>query len=541
MVNKDNSEQSRFHKILGYINNKFSAIKSREIIYLLILFLLAICFKYIFFKIQVPIVRNDAFRYVAKALELTKGQFAPLTERHIGWPYFLALFFAVIRLDTIFEYMQLTRIISLALGILSFVPFVLITKKVLNKKHQIVAIVLFIFSYQMVVAEIMAHTEPFYIFLLLWCFYFIQKSFEDYRYLIIASAISGLIYITRINGLIVFIITLISGYLIRKKAKNFHYKYIAYATIIFLLLVTPMFYHRYVNFGSPFAYGSLANYFVDEPWLHTVCNIPAPSLIEYLRTHTIQDYAYKFIQHGALNILFIFSFFSVTVVLLPFFIMGLWHKRSDPRYIPFYVTFVIWLSSHIPSWHVFDEPRYFYPLVPLIFIFSTIGLFKFKAKMSKYGKHLIIIVVITYLISSIGVLLYYYVPDLDKKTGLNNGIELGRWIAENIEGNITTYGASDFIMMHFNDVNTLTTYPKSYKSDEKNIIIIAACGHFTEPAPALAWYKSQGVTHIVLDVDTEINRPHIRQMIEAYPERFEKLYSNLDQDPVFRAEIYKIR
>lgn len=525
------SFELKLDKALNYFEKHFTLT-------LVVLFILSLSIRLILTPYNL-VLREDAYVYLLKSLEITKGNFVPILTHAIGWPLFMSPFFYLFGSTSIFQNMIYARIISDFVGALSIFPLAYIGKKLLDKRGLISLLILFAFSSHLIISSTSALTEPLFTFLLLISVYFIIKARENQNYILVASLFGALAYYVRPNGILVLLIILLSFFLLRKEIPKFSYKYLIYIILVFFIVSAPFLYQRYTYFGSPFFYGENSKYFVDtyqQVWSN---NIPVPSLMDYLSTHTFTDYFNKFVIHGFFKIIFDYVYFGViSPLLLFFFLYGILMYFNDKKFLPLIVVFFIWIVGFTPAWDIFGTPRHLYPTIPFILIFSTAAINDIF-KNNKYRNILLSSFLIVFILFSlITPIVSWY---KSSQSPIYDGLEWGRWAAQNIKGKIAIIEGGDLIMMHLPDTKVSGVGQMDLYAPKSNLSIVRP-GYFENLSSAMEWFKEIGVTHLALD-DLNINRrPYLKEIYsgEGIPLYLTEIYSNYNTDSKWKMRIYYI-
>jgi len=525
------SFELKLDKALNYFEKHFTLT-------LVVLFILSLAIRLILTPYNL-VLREDAYVYLLKSLEITKGNFVPILTHAIGWPLFMSPFFYLFGSTSIFQNMVYARIISNFVGALSIFPLAYIGKKLLDKRSLILLLILFAFSSHLIISSTSAITGPLFTFLLLTSVYFIIKARENQNYILVASLFGALAYYVRPNGILVLLIILLSFFLLRKEIPKFSYKYLIYVILVFSIVSAPFLYQRYTYFGSPFFYGENSKYFVDtyqQVWSN---NIPVPSLMDYLRTHTFTDYFNKFVIHGFFKLIFDYVQFGViSPLLLFFFLYGILMYFNDKKFLPLIVVFFIWIVGFTPAWDIFGTPRHLYPTIPFILIFSTAAINDIF-KNNRYRNILLSSFLTVFILFSLITPIRSWYKS--SQSPVYDGLEWGRWAAQNIKGKIAIIEGGDLIMMHLPDTKVGGVGQLDLYAPKSNLSVVRP-GYFENLSSAMEWFKEIGVTHLALD-DININRrPYLKEIYsgEGIPLYLTEIYSNYNTDSKWKMRIYYI-
>lgn len=525
------SFELKLNKAFDYIENHLSST-------LVVLFILSLAIR-LSLTPHDMVLRKDAYIYLVKSLEITKGNFVPILTRAIGWPLFMSPLFYLFGNTSIFQNMSYARIISDFVGSLSIFPLAYIGKKLLDKKSQIFLLILFAFSSHLVISSTSAMSEPLFTFLLLVSVCFIIKAKENQNYILMASLFGAFAYYVRFNGIFALLIILVSFFLLRKQIPKFSYKYIIYIIVIFFVVSAPVLYQRYTYFDSPVFYGENSKYFVDTYQQVWSANVPVPSLMDYLSTHTFTDYFNKFVIRGFFKVIFDYVYFTISPLLLFFFLYGVVRHFNDEKFVPLTVVFLVWVIGFTPAYHIFGTSRHLYSTIPFILIFSTVAINEIF-KNNKYRNILLSLFLIVFILFSLK-------TSIDYRYGLpqssvQDGLEWGEWTAQNIKGKIAIINGNDLIMMHL--PGTLVSgigQSGLYVAPGSNLSVVRP-GYFENLSSAMEWFKETGVTHLALDDENIDGRPYLKEIYseEEIPSYLTEVYSNYNTDSKWKMRIYYI-
>ncbi len=141
------------------------------------------------------------------------------------------------------------RIISILISSGSSIIVFLIARQYVEKKYALLASAFFILEPNLIENSTYAITEPLFILLGLISFYFVINKNE--RYLLLSFLFAGLAFETRLNGIVLFLLTLlVAAY--RLKPKTRLIKTIIIGTIIFLAVSFPYVYSDISLHKTPF-------------------------------------------------------------------------------------------------------------------------------------------------------------------------------------------------------------------------------------------------------------------------------------------------
>ena len=516
------------------MKNFYSFIEKQFYFTVIILFFMTLGIR-LFLTPYHQVLREDAYIYVMKGIEISRGNFTPSLTHAIGLSFFLAPFFKLFGSDSIFQNMLYARIISVIVGSLSIFPLALICKKLLGRTKALLVLIFFCFSNELIISAYSVYTEPLFMLLLLLTVLFILKSTENRNWILASSLCGAISFSVRTNGLFFLPIILLSIFLIRKQIPSFSYFYFIYTVLIFTALISPFAYQRYVCFGSPFYYGENSKIFVDDSDKVWSSNIPIPSYKDYISQHTFADFIEKFIVRGFLKSLT--GFLNViSPFIIPFTIYGIFAFFKDKHFVPLLVLLILWHISLTPGYAVFSSSRYFIPVLPIALIFGTAAMYKISEKIS-YANTLLSGLICLFIIFSLfrPVRLWRLYQIGDEK------YEWAKWAAENLRGKLAIIEGGDLVMMHLSDTVVGGVGMMDIYAPQSGLSIVRP-GYFDDLKPAMDWLRQIGATHIALDEINIERRPYLRQLLTdsgAQP-YLKRVYSNYEELTQWKIRIYKI-
>jgi 4-amino-4-deoxy-L-arabinose transferase-like glycosyltransferase len=531
----------KYDKLLSYLENNSRRMlefcESHFTLVVILMFILSLAVNVFYTPFDI-VLREDAYFYILKAMEIASGDLTPTLTHAIGWPLLIAPFLQVFNVQSVTDAMFFARILSVLFGALSVIPLAFIAKKLLEKKTALVLLSLFVFYPILIISSTTAFTEPLFTFLFLTMILFAIKATDNKRYIFIASAIAGIAYYVRSNGIILLVILLLSFYVMRKQIPDFKKRYLLAIIAIFFLVSGPFLYDRAVEFGSPTYYGLNSKYFADSYQQAWGDNVPVIGPLEYMLTHSVVDYFDKFVIHGGLSIIKDYSFYVLSPIILFFFLYGFLRHFKDNNLKPLSILFIVWFLSFSVVYQVFDTPRHFYATIPFALIFSAFAIehiFK-EEKYKNLSLTLFTLVFVGFSVLTVNQAFYN-----DQSGNVQDGLEWGQWVSKNIEGKIVIIEGWDLIMMHLPDSKAGGIGIFNVYAPESNITILRP-GYFNNFLEAMDWFKETNVTHIVFEEDQIYRRSYMTQIYNngralSY---LNIVYSNHDTDSLWKVKVYEI-
>ena len=292
-----------------------------------------------------------------------------------GWPIFVSGFFYLFNFETVNEFMQTQKIISIVISVITIIPIYFLSRKFLDQKFSILACILFAFEPHLIQNSLLGITDPLYILLITLG---ISMNLSSNKKLIFLSfVIVGLSTNVRAEGLFVFL-AMISILIINGKKKR---KTMIFCILIFLVMVTPLAYHKYNVMEN------------DALFMRASNSITALTDLDVSNGNpnmwtSIENFP-KY---------FAWALIPTLIIFVPIGIIPIIKKRNKDSWIIFSVSIFLILPMIYAYSIPLKDVRFVFYLFPILIIISTFGM---KFILEKFSKRKIIkILFITFIIIS---------------------------------------------------------------------------------------------------------------------------------------------
>ena len=163
---------------------KTSISKKQEIILIVLVSIAGLLIRLYFFPNNTPIA-TDAIDYFAYTVALSQGNIFPdgYVINKFGWPIFLAPFFALVDNPEMIDLMNIQRIISIFISILTLIPIYYLIRYFFNKEIGLVAASLFIFNPKIIENSLLGISDPLFVFFISLSIMFIFVRNSKYYYI----------------------------------------------------------------------------------------------------------------------------------------------------------------------------------------------------------------------------------------------------------------------------------------------------------------------------------------------------------------------
>lgn len=336
---------------------KLNYIIQNPVLSLSILASMALFIRLYNFPFNVPLTL-DATMYFWYAIDLTiLGHFS--TDYNFpnnGWPTFLSVFFYLFRSDNFLDYMNLQRILTVIISVLTIIPVYLLCTKFFDRTYSLVGASLFVFEPRIIQNSLFGITEPLSIMLLTTSLCLFLSN--NYKSIYFSFGIAALFTLVRYEGILLILPFTIMFFVRFKNYKKNALRYLL-ALSIFLLVLLPMTYLRIETTGK------------DGVVSHVSA---APEYYQHIAESGDQG-TWNFLNlllRGLVNLAKYLAW-----IIIPFFVFFLPYgifrifKSRDQKEITIIITAITFL---IPAFYGYSrdlqETRYLYALFPIFAIFS---------------------------------------------------------------------------------------------------------------------------------------------------------------------------
>ncbi|MEX0656165.1 MAG: hypothetical protein WD154_01290 [Nitrosopumilaceae archaeon] len=498
---------------------------------------------------------EDVVGYVLRAISHSNGDFSQPDSKTLGWSLFLYPTFQLIHSATFLDYVNIARISSMIVSLISIYVMYVLARKFFLEKYSLVAASLFAFEPHLNYNSVQGLSEPLYILVFMLSFYFILNRNDRYVYL--SFLLAAVLWWVRWSGAVMFIVLSIIFFVNFRHLTKIFARY-GLCVAIFLIIISPMMIQRYEQYGDPLYFLITKNIFIGEYASIRAYNTQQLdySAFDYVRDNGIGKFFDRFILTGTLNIaeqLFRISF-PYLIILIPFGIIFSFRAfDQNKQFIKAnWILIIVTLSLSIVTFAVIPERRFLFFIYPFLIIFATIpiqrvteyGLSTFSFSKKQKNTFLVIVVSIAIILSGMFTL-RYEVPDKDLE---KEKMDFAKFLVNNYKGKILF---ADADLRHFSyakinmDEQNFKSYSikqKNWLSDpEKNLV------HITIYAKSMDEFisnsKISDLKYLVVNQkSTSIWYPYLEEIYEneeKYP-YLTKVFDTSSTYQIIKYRIYKI-
>jgi hypothetical protein len=455
------------------------------------------------------VLRKDAFYYMLTGMRMTFGDWVPLHQHSVGWPMVLALAFKIADVQSVFTGMVLTRALSVLVTALWVVPFYGLCRKLLDERGTVIALTALATSHWLPFIGAEAMSEPLFVFLSLCALYVLVDADRSVLRVLAGAAAGGLAYYARPDGLFMLGVALFVALLATRRQGRNAYLLLAVPLVFFAVSFFHL-YPRYLAFGSPFDYGENSKYFVESYRQVWAPNVPAPTLHEYLSTHSWQEIYRKFVTEGLFRAVRYIPHLAERGWIYLMYASVLFYGliRRDTKVLVLAslgAAYVVALSAVA---QVFDSIRHVFVLVPVVLLLAA----KMAGCMLGWLRNdrlanLATVLVVGWIL--MGVRLphnpldeAFHIPYVSD--------EWAQWSARNLYGRIAIVDGGDLIDMN-QPYQTLGGFRSLDRAEQEQVIQPFRPGLYNSLGEALVDFRKQGVTYVLVDTLNSRARPYLNE------------------------------
>ena len=271
--------------------------KRNIVLFLIIIGTISLLFKLLTVDFSLPF-RGDNMIYTLEALQYSQGDYFIPQKTNPGWPLFISSFLWLFNSDNFIDYSNLVRGLSLSIMSFTILPMYLLARKFFDQKYSLVAVILFAFEPHLNYIAGRGVSEPLFILISVLTFLFILD--KKPKFIFLSFILSGIFWWIRIEGFYLFIIISIIYLLNFRKSRNFIRNY-GICIAIFLIVVSPMFLQRDMQYGDPFYIWYGENLFAED-YSELLTSTNDSSFFSYVEEHGIFSFIDKFVIKGVSNL-----------------------------------------------------------------------------------------------------------------------------------------------------------------------------------------------------------------------------------------------
>ena len=422
--------------------------KKNIILFLIIIGIISLLFKLYTVDFSLPF-RGDNLFYTLNALQYSQGDFFIPQKTNPGWPLFISSFLSLFNSDNFVDYSNLVRTLSLSIASFTILPMYLLARKFFDEKYSLIAVILFAFEPHLNYIAGRGVSEPLFILVIVFAFLFILDKRP--KYIFLSFVLSGIFWWIRLEGFYLFLIISIIYLLTSRKSIKLIGNY-GICIVIFLIVVSPMFVQRDMQYGDPFYVWYGENLFTQD-YADLLSSPSDASFFNYIEEHGPLSFIDTFVLQGISNLSngLINISYPYLFILLPFGILfSLRAFDQNKEYIKAnWILVLTILAVLVIPFSLITDQRFLFVLLPFLLLFATIpiqrvteyGLSTWSFNQNQKNIFLIIVILLVVILSGIFVHGYdkygYGQSDTIKE---HEKMEYARFLVDNLDGRMLDGG-----------------------------------------------------------------------------------------------------
>ena len=351
---------------------------SRIIFYLILIIIISLGLKLYTVDFSIP-PHTDDLEYILNSIQYNEGDFFLSPKKHPGWSLVLAPFMAIVNSDNFLDYGSTARILSITISIITIIPMYILARRFFDEKYSLVASSLFAFEPHLNYNSGGALSEPLLILVLILSMNFILSDKTKYHY--IAFIFTGFCWWVRLEA-IYPMIAIIFIYFIAHRAKSNYLRKFFLCMIFLLIIISPLFVQRYLQFDDPFYVWYSGTILSDD--YAELLTTENKGITDFVEKHGILGLMDR-LATGLMNLfnILIRISFPYLFILIPFGILfSLRPVDQKLKNIKAnWIMIIAIISIIMIPFAIIDERRWIFPIFPFLIILSTIPI----QRITNYG------------------------------------------------------------------------------------------------------------------------------------------------------------
>ena len=475
----------------------------------------------------------DALSYFAYGFEISQtGQFPIGVELvNNGWPMLLSMFFSAFKFDNFLSYMEVERIASVIISLVTVIPVYFLCRKFFTKFISLIGAAIFLIEPRIISNSVLGITEPLYVLLGTSA---IVLFLSGKKWIYLSFGVLAIFSIVRYEGLLLLVPFSIMYFIRFKKENKKIIKFVLCAGIFFLILF-PMAMIRMDTMGKD---GFISHYSQGLKVIDRYVIQGNPEMADQFPGEENTNRIGPFISTGLSTLMINFGLIQIPIFIfftplgIVFVLRDRKWKKLNHKHGILLLCFIFCLVPILYAHgRLILEFRYYLILYPLIILICLYGLDRLQPKLIN-KKIILIPLIFGILILSIGFLEF-------NKTDLSLERESFSITSQVVSMSNVVNGDS----LHGNymtTANMINEWPNLKKPSDVKINKISPWG-YQDIEEFLMKSKEKGLDHIV--VDDMNNGPEYIQEIFTNEEKYlflEKVFDSKKVGYNYHVKIFRI-
>lgn len=509
-------------------NKEFSA--KITILFLVLIGIVGLSIRIFYFPNGVPLT-FDSLGYFFYAMDISTVGKLPenYTPINNGWPLFLSSIFSIFPSEKTQFYMDLQRITTVLISVLTLIPVYFLCKKFVSNKISIIGAGIIVFEPRLIQNSLFGIADSLYIFLVATTLLLFLDNNKKIIY--ISFAISAFATIIRSEGLFLFIAISIV-YLIRfRKNKLDLIKYIP-LLCIFLLILLPIQLYRMDIYETDGIFIRVINTAAEKIKSPEITGASTGSI-------AVENILVNFPKY------FVWDLIPIFILFIPIGVFQIFKKIEYSK-----LTIIVsTIFMVMPAMHAYSIPlqetRFFYFIYPVLCVISVLSIEKFIDKVDR--KKLLFVLILSGILLTSMVFLNFKMWDPNEE---RESFMIAKFLVKDMKGVNNYYPQDRYIEAaqipeHTDELKKYFFQEREMKKPIRdtlpNNVKVISIDKFSTLDELLINSEKIGLSHLV--IDNEDGRPNffkdIFQNEEKYPFLIKK-YDSSSQGFNYHVKIFEI-
>ena len=480
-------------------NHIFRKITNYTII-LSIIFIGTLVTKLVLFPFHLP-VNFDAISYFMYSSDIfltgkLPNEWSPVNN---GWPIFVSGFFMMINSDSVIQLMQIQKLLSTVISAMIIFPVYFLCKIFVSRKIALVGVILIALEPRLIINSFLGLTDPLYLLLMTTSLtLFLQKN-KQLVYL--SFVVVGLATLVRGEGITLFLVLSIIFFIkFRHERLKIILKYMIVLGL-FLLVILPISAYRIDVTG------------VDGIFMRSVSS--GGDIISDFNKSDSNDESFLRSQVFVKNLLWIMI--PNFIIFIPIGIFLIFRHRTIEKYTIIFSITILATPAFYAYFNGILETRYFFVLLPLFTVLSTIVI---ENLVQRFTKKNIIIISIMVIIVFVSLMFYdYQKPDEERQ---RETFEITKEVYSIIDKR-NTRGMDGYFRVY----GIMEQWPMEYTKMDTGGKGIGRTSTYDTLEEYIDNSRVRGLTHIITDEKKDripflneifyekVNKPYLKQVYDS--------------------------
>tara|TARA_B100000029_G_scaffold151301_3_gene146436 strand:+ start:1178 stop:2788 length:1611 start_codon:yes stop_codon:yes gene_type:complete len=449
-----------------------------------------------------------------------------------GWPLLISIFFSIIPVESFFDFVNLQRMISISISVLTTIPIYLLCKNFFNKKIALIGSALFVFNPVIIKYSILAGNDVLYTMILTFTLYFMITN--KIKIIYVSFFLIGILTVIRYEAFLLIIPFSILFIIKFQKHGLKLIPKILLAISCFIIIIVPFSMIDIINHGQD----GLTSH-LNSGLVHINNNIinnekTGEDWTDNLEENILQSFILKGFENIFIHIIILLL--PIMVFLIPYGIFVIFRKLDYKKLVLIMTGLTLLIPALYGYSRDFNDTKFLIPLIPIFTILSLFLIEKIYEKI--YRKNTITLIILVGIVSS-----SILIVELNQIDYAHEKEKF--FVAEKVVRLSDGYTYYHPESIHIKGAEVKINWLEKIPNDSNGHVErqIKAFDYEMDDTldEILRKYETEGLTHIIIDQNQ--NRPSFFVDVfhneEKYPFLM-KEYDSEDNNLIYKVKIFRI-